>query len=477
MNSKSSTSLDDLRLEPTSRQPLQKQVYECIREAIAAGRLAPGARMPSTRSLAAQLNVARGTVDAAYGRLAGEGYLLSRGAAGTVVAPDLRPHHSAPSTTGFAAAESPSEPPNDHLWPFRGGMPALDLFPRTLWAGLSVKAARRLDGPRFGYPDPRGLPELRAAIAAYLLVSRGVSCVPAQIFVTPGYQAAQHHVVGMLLRPGESVWLEDPGYRFARLALEAARVNVALIPVDAGGLDVGYAREHHPAARLAIVTAGHQSPLGMALTPTRRQALLDWAHDAQAWILEDDYDSEFHYVGRKPPALKSGDRRDRVFYAGSFSKTLFPGLRLGYLVTPMAWVEAATAACELSGRGHALLEQATVAAFMAEGHYARHLRRMRLRYAERSSALARALIQQFGRDIQLSRPDGGLTLLARLSRPETDIELVLRARRHGLAPSALSAHSVEHDVGNGLLIGFTNSKPEEAGELARRLQQSFAAAP
>lgn len=461
-----------LRLEAASALPLQEQVYRRIREAIAEGRLAPGERLPSTRSLAAQLNVSRGTVDAAYGRLAGEGCILGRGAAGTVVAPDLRPAALVPppATKMMAAAFAL---PEDFVWPFRGGMPALDLFPRTQWASLARQAARRLDAARFCYPDPRGLPELRSAIAAYLRVSRGIACDPAQVLVTAGYQAALQLVAGLVAPAGTAVWFEDPGYRFARRALAAAGVQLAMVPVDAEGLDVAYARRHHPAARLAVVTPGHQSPLGVALSLQRRKDLLDWAATAGSWVLEDDYDSEFHYAGRKPAALKSIDRHDRVFYAASFSKTLFPGLRLGCLVVPGAWTEAATAACELAHRGHALHEQATLAAFMADGHYARHLRRMRLRYAERSAALTEALQKCFGRRIELSAPEGGLTLLARFPGPVADTELVTRARSAGLAPSALSAHATTHPAGQGLLIGFTNVKPEQAAAMAGRLKQAL----
>lgn len=464
--------LSTLTLEAASALPLQEQLYQRLREAIAQGRLAPGERLPSTRSLAAQLNVSRGTVDAAYGRLAGEGCILGRGAAGTVVAPDLTPATLAPRSAG-ASPVSTFALPDDFLWPFRGGMPALDLFPRTQWASLAVQAARRLDASRLCYPDPRGLPELRSAIAAYLQVSRGIACDPAQVFVTAGYQAALQLVVGLVTQPGDEAWFEDPGYRFARRALLGAGLRLGMVPVDASGLDIAYAKRHYPAARLAVVTPGHQSPLGMPLAPPRRKALLDWADSADAWVLEDDYDSEFHYAGRKPAALKSVDRHDRVFYAGSFSKTLFPGLRLGCLVVPSAWIDAATAASELSHRGHALLDQATLAAFMADGHYARHLRRMRLRYAERSTALAAALQQRFGRHIELAAPEGGLTLLARFPGHAADTELVKQARSEGLAPSALSAHATTHAAGQGLLIGFTQVLPDKAPEMAARLKKAI----
>jgi GntR family transcriptional regulator/MocR family aminotransferase len=461
--------LDQLSFEPGSKATMQEQVYARIREAIADGRLSFGERLPSTRSLSAQLNVARGTIDAAYGRLAAEGFIVGKGAAGTVVAtdPHAEPRRSAPRPPPSPAA------PNDHLWPFRGGLPALDLFPRARWTGLATRTAKRLDATRLCYPEPQGLHDLRAAIVAYLLVSRGVDCDTSQVFITSGYQAALNHTLGMVLRPADEVWFEDPGYRFARRSLEAAQARMAPIPIDAAGVDIDYARQRHPAARLAIVTPGHQSPLGMSLTLQRRQALLDWASDADAWVLEDDYDSEFHYVGRKPPALKSIDRRDRVFYAGSFSKTLFPGLRLGYLVVPAPWIDKARIASELWGRGHSTLEQAVVAAFMADGHFARHLRSMRLRYAERSAALTQALVQRFGDEIRLTPPEGGLTLLARFSGLGPDTELVDRARARGLAPAALSTHATQHDVGYGLLLGFTNIKPEQAADAAERLHQAI----
>jgi len=471
MSEASSSLFSTLRLGAASALPLQDQVYQRIREAIAEGRLAAGQRLPSTRSLAAQLNVSRGTVDAAYGRLAGEGVILGRGAAGTVIAPGLQ--RDAPAARPAAPAASTYDLPDDYLWPFRGGMPALDLFPSTQWASLARQAARRLDASRLCYPDPRGLPELRSAIAAYLLVSRGIACDPAQVLVTAGYQAALQLVVGLVARAGDEVWFEDPGYRFARRALAAAGMRLALVPVDASGIDVAWAKRHHPRARLAVVTPGHQSPLGMALSPPRRRELLDWAAAADSWVLEDDYDSEFHYAGRKPAALRSIDRLGRVFHAASFSKTLFPGLRLGCLVVPDAWVERATAACELAHRGHALQEQATLAAFMADGHYARHLRRMRLRYAERSAALTLALQQRFGRRIELTAPEGGLTLLARFPGHAPDTELVGLARAAGLAPSALSAHATTHPAGLGLLIGFTHVKPEQAADMAARLERAI----
>lgn len=461
-----------IALDHVSRIPLQEQLYRSIRQAIADGRLSPGERLPSTRALASERGIARGTVDAAYARLAGEGYLLARGPAGTIVSPALRLGHSprrVQSKAPLPAIEDHGPPP----LPFRMGLPALDQFPRTLWARLTARAARRLGGAALGYPDPAGLPALREAIAAYLAVSRGVVCEPAQIVVTGGYQRAISLLSRLLLRPGDAVWFEEPGYFLARQALEAASARLIPIPVDEQGMRVDLAEARAPEARLAVVTPAHQSPLGVALSLLRRQALLAWATAAGAWIVEDDYDSEFHYVGRKLPALKSLDATDRVIYAGSFSKTLFPGLRLGYAVLPAALVGQVTAVLRMDGQGETVLGQAVVADFMASGHFARHLKRMRGLYAGRKAALADALLDCFGTRVQLAPRPGGLHLLARFPEGGDDVEMARRAVAHHLAPAALSAHYVGRARQQGLLLGFTNIPETDAAEMAEALRRAI----
>ncbi len=451
---------------------IQQQLYERICAAVADGRLRPGGRLPSARSLAAQLGVARGTVDAVYARLAGEGYVLSRGPAGTVVSPGLQAA-AVPAAAAAVATTPGTAKPAESSVTFDAGLPALDLFPRVLWARLSTRSARRLAGPGLAYPDPAGLPALREAVAAYLAVSRGVACQPAQVVVTGAYQGAVALVARLLLRPGDPVWFEDPGYAVARRALEAAGVRIVPVPVDSEGMQVAEAQERCPEARLAVVTPAHHFPSSVTLSLARRQALLAWAAKADAWILEDDYDSEFHYVGHKPSALKSLDRADRVLFAGTFSKTLFPGLRLGYLVLPAQLVKATTAASGLLHNGQGVLEQSVVAAFMAEGHFARHLRRMRTRYAARRSALADALTDGFPGQVRLAPQPGGLHLLARFPGRERDTELVRRARNQGLAPTALSTQAVEHEAEQGLLLGFTNIPEAKASEAVAALRRAI----
>lgn len=467
MSSASST-LKSVRLDHSSRAALHDQIYERIRRAIASGRLSPGERLPSTRTLASELGISRGTVDAAYARLTGEGYLFARGQDGTIVSPML---HLDPASGSGARAKAPvrQETPPVQPLPFQMGLPALDLFPRVLWARLTARAARRQAGFSLAYPDPAGLPALREAIAAYLAVSRGVACQPAQIMITGGYQAAIGFLARLLLQPGDPVWFEEPGYFLARQALEAASARLIPVPVDEEGLCVEIAQAHAPRARLAVVTPAHQSPSGTALSLPRRQALLAWAAASGAWIVEDDYDSEFHYVGRKLPALKSLDTADRVIYAGSFSKVLFPGLRLGYLVMPMALTGKMTEALHIGRHGEATLGQSVVADFMAEGHFARHLKRMRGLYATRREAFAGALRATFGTRALLARQAGGMHLLVRFPEFGDDVEMVRRAQAQGLAPTALSAHYIGRKRQHGLLLSFTNIKEAQALEKSRAL--------
>jgi GntR family transcriptional regulator / MocR family aminotransferase len=459
-----------------SSVPLFRQIYDRTRIAITAGRIRPGERLPSARSLAAQLGAARGTVDAAYATLAGEGWIVARGAAGTVVAPQLgeatqlepparAPARRHPASRPVGAESAP------HL--FRMGLPALDAFPRKLWARLVAREVRTMSPGRLSYPDPAGDHGLREAISAYLAISRGVFSTPDQVFITSGYQGGLSLIGRALFEPGATVWLEDPGYRLARRGLVAAGAHLVPIPVDDDGMRIEEAITHAPQARFAVVTPSHQSPLGVALSLPRRLALLAWAEANSAWVIEDDYDGEFHYAGRPLPAMKSLDRGDVVLYAGSFSKVLFPGLRLGYLVVPTRLTERLTAAAHALSGGYGRLEQAVVARFMIEGHFARHLRRMRGLYAGRRTALAAALAKAFGDRLQIGLQSGGMHLLARPSGDTPDRELVRLAERNGLAPAALSAQAIIADCGPGLLLSFTNIPEAQAENAAQTLLRAI----
>jgi GntR family transcriptional regulator / MocR family aminotransferase len=465
--------VDAIEIDKGSGTSIQQQLYDRIRTAILEGRMQSGERLPSTRSLAAQLSIARGTIDLTYARLTGEGYLVARGQRGTIVSSELRQHaRSVEKTAPPVSAKSPA--PDSPPLPLRLGLPALDLFPRKVWVRLAAREARKFSEQSLSTSYPTGLPALREAIVAYLAVARGIVCRPEQVVVTSGYQGAQNLVASLLLKPGDPVWLEDPGYVYAQNAFAALAMRVVPIPVDDEGLDVAYARTNHKGARLAVVTPTHQFPLGMPLSLPRRRALLAWAGECDAWILEDDYDCEFHYSGHKPPALKSIDTGDRVFYAGSFSKTLFPSLRLGYLVLPAAFIGAAERACQMLHRGAAASEQSVAAAFMTEGYFARHLRRMRAHYRARRKALVEEMENQFGKDVRITLQPGGLHILARFPNHAPDVELAEQTRRHGLAPVSLSGRSLKHNASQGLLMSFTNIREDEAAGVVTLLRQAIA---
>jgi len=450
------------------------QLYRRYREAITTGKLRPGDRVPSVRSLASELNLARGTIEAAYEMLISEGYFVSRGAAGTFVSPRLA---NLPDLEKARAAVSPERAPSrpdpapGEVRPFQLGLPALDAFPRNAWARMAGRNVRILETAAMTIPDPAGYAPLRHAIATYLGVSRGITCSPEQVFVTAGYRGALELVCRTLLHPGDAGWYEDPGYIFARWSLERAGMRLCPVPVDAEGLNVNAGHRRASQARFAVVTPTHQSPTGVALSLPRRLELLEWARRQRAWIIEDDYDSEFRYHGRPLPALKSLDRNGRVLYNGTFSKVLFPGLRLAYLVVPLSEVaKFREAVNHLPGPGSILL-QAVVTDFMEQGHFARHLRKMRNLYAIRRSYLVDALSQTLGDRLHVQPQAGGIHVLAHLKTAQDDKALAAAAQGQGFAVEALSSWRMRKGKYGGLLMGFSNfATAENALASVQRLE-------
>lgn len=452
----------DLRYLKPSRErdaPIYMQLYRRYREAIAAGKLKPGDRVPSVRSLASELNLARGTIEMAYQMLVSEGYFLARGAAGTVVSPRLAnltepartkvpgPAVRAPLPFGAAAGEA---------LPFQLGLPALDAFPRKTWARLAGRNARALDTVAMTYPDPAGYVPLRRAIATYLGISRGIVCTHEQIFVTTGYRGALELVRRALLQIGDRGWYEEPGYMLVRHFLERTGLRLEPIPVDEEGLNVSLGQRRAANARFVVVTPTHQSPMGMAMSLPRRLELLEWASRRRAWVIEDDYDSEFRYHGRPLPALKSLDRNGRVLYTGTFSKVLFPGLQLAYLVVPESQIERFKDTANYFPGPGSILPQATVADFMERGHFARHLRKMRSLYALRHGHLVDALTQTLGKYLHVQPQAGGIQVLARLKNRQNDRTVTAAAHAQGLAVQALSQWRMRKSSQGGLLMGYAN---------------------
>jgi len=481
-----------LQLDRRSRVPLQRQLYDEIRTAILSGRLAPGARVPATRVLASDTGTSRNTVSGAFDQLLSEGYLEGKVGSGTYVARMLpedllrvtrQPGPSRPVVAraclsrrgrmlgGIPASLRSREIATEQA--FRTGLPAFDEFPRALWARLGARLLRHAPSAVLTYGDPAGYRPLRRAIAEYLRAARGVNCSAEQVIVTAGSQQALDLAARLLLDPGDAAWVEDPGYLGARGALRAAGVRSIPVPVDSGGLSVVEGEKRAPEARLACVTPSHQYPLGMTMPLSRRTSLLAWARRHRAWIVEDDYDSEFRYSGRPLQALQGLDPIGCVIYTGTFSKVLYPSLRLGYLVVPEALVDTFVSARALADRHPPGLEQAIVAEFLAEGHFARHVRRMRTLYAERQEALVAALGRELAGAIEASPAEAGMNLTAWLRGNASDLELAHEAAQVGVVVTPVSAYALEVKPRPGLLLGYAAFSTRQIREGVRKLARIF----
>jgi GntR family transcriptional regulator / MocR family aminotransferase len=458
-------------LDPTAAEPFYRQIYDRFRGAIAGGVLNPGDRIPSARALTKELGLARGTIEAAYSLLAAEGYIQARGQAGTIVTPGLK------TRTPIASPAPQSNRLNtatgfrpDSILPFQMGLPALDVFPRKLWARLGARCVRAMQPSDMVHPAVYGLPALRTQIAAYLQVSRGINCAPSQIFVTSGYRSTIELIAHSLLKAGDRVWLEDPGYPPTRELLGHMQIAAVSVPVDREGMVISDGAREAPRARAAVVTPAHQSPLCISLSLPRRLALLDWAARNKAWIIEDDYDGEYRYVSRPLPALKSLDRDGRVLYSGTFSKVLFPGLRLAYLVVPESQVERFEQVTQTLAGGSPQLTQGIVTAFIVEGHFARHIQRMRKLYSQRREATAAGLETVLRKHVRIDSQPGGMHLILRLQGRRSDRRLVARMREDGLYAEALTDWTIRSDGAPALLVNFTNIESQRTAEnLGRRI--------
>ena len=452
-----------IAINRSAREPVAEQISAGLRAAIRDGRLAAGARLPSWRDLASQLGVARGTVRAAYETLIDEQLAVALGAAGTHVARRLPPDvHTRPP-----ADAAPRDPFADYprsAGVFQMGVPAKDVFPTQVWARILAGAARTAAQPALDYPDPRGDPALRAAIAASLALTRGLACSPAQIFVTSGYVASLSLAVHTLGLSGRTTWVEDPGYPTTRKVLARLGMGTVAVPVDQHGIDVQAGEAAAPGAALAVVTAGQQAPLGVTLSPQRRKALLDWATRSGGWIVEDDYLSEIQLDGRAAPSIGAIDP-SRVLHIGTFSKTITPALRLGFLVVPASHVAHFSNEAAVLLPAPAPVAQHAVEAFIQGGHYLRHLRRMKQVYTLRRNALEAGLAAAGVR-----HHPTGLSVLMQLPPGMDDVTLTREARLQGIAPVPLSLwHSKPTAANAGLLLGATNLREDEASSALAQL--------
>ena len=476
-------------------EPLHAQLYRALRAAILRGELGPGARLPSTRALAADEGLARNTVLRAYDQLLGEGYVVGRRGSATRVAAEIpddvaeiarvaerprrrrRPAAAKLSRWGARLPVPPSwaAPERGLPYDFRYGRPPFGDFPHATWARLLARRARAATVRDLDYGEPAGLPALRAAIAAYLGRARAVDCRPEQVVVVHGTQQGLDLVARVLLDAGDRVLIEEPHYSGARRILQAAGARLIAVPVDREGLNIGRVGRVAARARLAYVTPSHQFPTGVVMTLPRRLALLAWAERAGAWVVEDDYDSEYRYGGRPVESLQGLDRAGRVIYLGTFSKVMFPALRLGYLVLPPALVGPCITAKALADTGSPGLEQRALADFLAAGHFERYLRRTRARNRERRAALLAAVAKHLGDRVEVAGANAGLHLLLWLRGvPAAEApRIVARAARAGVGVYAPDPFYLGRPPGAGLVLGYASLDEDAIREGVRRLARAL----
>lgn len=455
---------------------LSEQVFSWLRGAILAGTLRAGDRLPSSRELAAQLDVSRTVTVAAFDRLLAEGYAAGRRGAGTFVAAEIvrrrAPASAIPlSAYGERAAElrlPPPEPRQREMpFDFAHGQAGAGLFPLEQWRRLLLGCLRRGTPRQLGYADAAGNPELREAIASHLRRARAVACDASQVIVVSGSQQALDLVARVVLREGDVVAIEDPQYQGARQVFRASGARLYGAAVDGEGVDP---RRLPLPARLAFVTPSHQFPTGAILPLARRLELLAWAGRAGALVIEDDYDGEFHYADRPVESLQGLDREGRVIYLGTFSRTMYPGLRLGYLVCPAALLEPLRTAKYLADRHSATLEQEALARFLKTGAYERHLRRVRRANAARREALLEAVRRHLGDRVRVSGEDAGTHVVLWLAEGEDEAAAIARAARYGVGVYPVAPYFLGPSRRTGLLLGYTRLEPGWIDEGIRRLR-------
>ena len=491
MNRASATFLPPIVLNDGTKTPMYRQLYDWFRRAIIDGQMRPGQRVPSTRGLAAELKISRIPVLNAYEQLLAEGYFETFVGAGTCVArsiPDdtLSPpawkvrkgsqqivEKSGPrrmSRRGAALTRVPAQSWLENLGAFRVSLPALDHFPIGVWSKLVARHSRRPPRGIMAYGDAMGYLPFREAIAEYLGASRGVRCESSQILVTTGSQQALQISAQVLLDPKDRVWMEEPGYPGARQAFLTAGAQLIPVRVDHDGANVAEIIRRGHGARAVYVTPSHQYPLGMTMSAARRMLLLNWAVRTGAWIIEDDYDSEYRFGSRPIASLQGLDTDERVIYIGTFSKVMFPALRLGYVVVPKDLVPAFSAARDAADIFSSTLYQAVLTDFIREGHFARHIRRMRMLYMDRRRALVNAIHTQMGDMFDVIGAEAGMHLVALLPPGTNDAAVSRKAAQRGISAMPLSSCYMKPPTKSGLILGYGGANTHQIHDGIRKLR-------
>jgi GntR family transcriptional regulator/MocR family aminotransferase len=475
-----------IAIDKKAAKSLHRQVYDGYRTAIVEGNARAGQRVPSTRVLALELGISRMPVLSAYAQLLAEGYFESRVGSGTIVSRSLPERVTAVRPSKAPPARiSPGRRPLSKrcsilpsaeqfyrrraFGPFVVSQVAAEHFPLKVWNRLVTRHSRGTRARSLDFGDPMGLRELREAIAIHLRTARGVRCEAPQIMIVSGSQQGLEITARVLLDPENRVWMEEPGYNFARSIFAFMNCRVVAVPVDTEGLNVAAGMKQCCEARAGLVTPSHQYPLGVTMSASRRLQLLDWAERHGSWIIEDDYDSEYRYESMPVTSLQGLDRNSRVVYIGTFSKVLFPSLRLGYVVVPADLVERFLAVRFAMDIGPPAFHQTVLADFIREGHFARHIRRMRLLYAERRSALIESLRNELGSLAEIAGAQAGMHLCVML-KGISDREVAARAARHCLYLLPLSPFYAGNAPRQGLILGFGSTSVEEIPDAVRKLR-------
>ncbi len=458
----------ELGIDRADAEPFQSQIARQVRSLVLGARLRPGAKLPSSRALSEQLGVARATVVEAYEQLIGEGYLETRLGSGTTVATEL-PESLLESGKGKTKVQNPPmlRTKREPARPFRQGLVDWETFPHDEWGRVLGRFWRNPPITLLEHNDPFGWLPLRGAIAHHLFEWRGMECGPEQVIITAGSSDAFDLIRRAILKPGDRIWLEEPGYTTARRVFSLGGVAVDAVPTDAEGLIVSEAQSRSPHARCAFVTPARQYPTGVTMPLTRRLELLSWAKQQKAIIVEDDYDSEYRYVGRPLPSLSSLDRDASVIYSGTFSKVFSPIIRLGFIVVPKPMIAIFRQERLNFGSPPSLLVQPALAQFMEQGQFAVHIRRMRRLYSARRAALMAALAEGDPKYFRLDAPPSGLMLLLRLRATQSDDRLVASLLAKGIETQSLSGHYAGRQKEQGLLLSFAGFREEELRAAAK----------
>ena len=479
-----------IAIDRKASKPLHRQVYDAYRTAIVDRSVRAGQRVPSTRTLALELGISRIPILTAYAQLGGEGYFESRIGAGTVVSRSLPDQVTFPEARGAQSTKVQTGSrrlskrcanfsPFENV-PWRRGWGAFGVsqvafghFPFQVWNALVTRHCRNAHAKSLDYGDAMGSKDLREAIAAYLRTARGVRCEAQQIMVVSGSQQALDISARVFFNPGSRVWMEEPGYRLARNVFAINGCQIVPVPVDYSGLDVAAGIKRCRTARAALVTPSHQYPLGVTMSASRRMQLLDWAQNSQSWIIEDDYDSEYRYESRPIASLQGLDVNSRVVYIGTFSKVLFPSLRIGYLVIPSDLIESFLAVRLAMDIGPPYFLQAVLADFIREGHFSRHIRRMRLLYSERRRILIDCIREELGFAADVTGGEAGMHLSVTL-KGIRDCEVAERASRQNLWLVPLSTSYIGKASRHGFILGFGSTEVENIPNAVRKLRTILA---